>query len=114
MTKYFIELASIEYSMVHYMPSIVAAAAVFMTIKLKSPLESDQTLWSANMQYYTNYQLDELRPVIGKLANVVLNAANVKEKAVYVKYSTNSYDKVALRPDVCGPVMEQLSKFGNA
>lgn len=114
MTKYFIELASIDYSMVHYAPSIIAAAAVFMTLKLKSAHESNDKLWSANMQFYTKYKLAELRPVISNLAKIVLNAPKAKEKAVYTKYSTNSFEKVAYRPEVYGAVMVYLSNFSNS
>ncbi|KAG4076372.1 hypothetical protein HA402_005815 [Bradysia odoriphaga] len=113
MSKYFIELASIDYSMVHYRPSIIAAAAVFMTLKLRSPHESNDKLWSANMQFYTKYRMAELRPVIGSLAKIVLNAPKAKEKAVMTKYSTKSYEKVAVRPEVYGAVMASLSSFGS-
>lgn len=111
MSKYFIELASIDYSMVHYLPSQIAAAAVFITMKLKSPGARDVKLWSANMEFYTQYTLDELRPIIRNLAKIVLNAPKAKEKAVYTKYSTNSFDKVALRPEVSGPTMLLLEQF---
>lgn len=109
MTKYFIELASLEYSMTHYLPSIIAAAAVFITLSLKYPHERPAKLWSANMQFYTKYTLDDLRPVHSRLATIVLNAPKAKEKAVYSKYSTNSFDKIALRSDIYGPVMKALS-----
>lgn len=111
MTKYFIELASVEYSMVHFLPSKIAAAAVFMTLKLKYPYRHESKLWSANMKFYTKYELDDLRAVISKLANVVLNAPKAKEQAIYSKYSTNSFDKVALRPDMNGSAMMSLSCF---
>lgn len=113
MSKYFIELASVEYSMIHYLPSIIAAAAVFMTIKLKHPRERDQSLWSTTMQFYTKYKLNDLRPVIGALAKIVLNAPSAKEKAVYSKYSTNSFDKVALRAEITGFTMIQMSNYGS-
>lgn len=113
MSKYFIELSSIDYSMVHYTPSIIAASAVFMTLKLKSPLERNDKLWSANMQFYTKYKLAELRPVIGCLAKIVLAAQKSKEKAVYTKYATNSFEKVSLRPEIYGTVMIELSSFGS-
>lgn len=111
MSKYFIELASVEYSMVHYLPSKIAAAAVFMTLKLKSPRSNNYKLWSANMKFYTKYELDDLRMVISSLARIVLNAPNAKEQAIYSKYSTNSFDKIALRPDIYGSVMLSLSSF---
>lgn len=109
-SKYFIELASVEYSMVHYLPSKIAAAAVFMTLKLKFPNQSDNSkLWSANMRFYTKYELTDLRSVVSNLAKIVLNAPKSKEKAVYSKYSTNSFDKIALRTDLYGPTMKKLS-----
>lgn len=111
MTKFFIELASIDYSMVHYVPSIVAAAAVFMTMKLKSPQQDDDKIWSLNMQFYSKYKLSEIRPVIGSLAKIVLKVPTAKEKAVLTKYSSNSFEKVALRPELYGPIMEHLSTF---
>lgn len=108
MSKYFIELASVEYSMVHYLPSQVAAAALFITIKLASPKQPHYKLWSSNMKYYTKYTLDDLRPVISTLAKIIYDAPTAKEKAVYTKYSTNSFDKVALRPELYSAVMTTL------
>ncbi|XP_037036542.1 G2/mitotic-specific cyclin-B [Bradysia coprophila] len=113
MSKYFIELASIDYSMVQYRPSIIAASAVFMTLKLRSPHLSNDKLWSANMQFYTKYKLAELRPVISSLAKIVLNAPKAKEKAVVTKFSTKSYEKVSVRPEIYGPVMASFCSFGS-
>lgn len=97
--------------MIHYLPSKVAAAAVFLTMKLKHRNQPNDKLWSPTMKHYTKYTLDDLSPVIRALAQVVLNAPKAKEKAVYSKYSSNSFEKVALRSDIYGSVMEGLCKF---
>lgn len=97
--------------MLHYLPSKVAAAAVFITLKLKSHNEPSDKLWTPNMKYYTKYTLNDLRPVVRTLAKIILNAPKAKEKAVYSKYSTNSFEKIALRPNIYGSVMEGLCNF---
>lgn len=111
LSKYFVELASVEYSMVSYMPSLIAAAAVYMTMSLSSPRTSYVEIWTSQMEFYTKYKLTELRPVVGNLARIVLNAPKAKEKAVYSKYSTKTFEKVALRSDVYGAVMIRMSLF---
>lgn len=96
MTEYFVELACVDDSMVHYVPSLLTAAATFMSMKMKSPNQCSDKIWSVNMQSYTKYNLDELRPVIGSIAKIVLSVPAAKQK-----YSFKSF----------GSVMENLSKF---
>lgn len=99
--------------MIQYLPSKIAAAAVFVTMKLKSRNQPNEKLWSPTMVYYTKYRLDDLSPVIRNIAQIVMNAPKAKEKAVFCKYSSNSFEKIALRPDIYGLVMEGLCTFNS-
>jgi len=111
MSKYFIELATVEYTLLHYFPSKIAAAAVFISMKMKYRSEPNDKLWSSNMQFYTKYTLEDIRPVVKALAKMIIDAPKAKEKAVYSKYSNSSYEKVALRAEIYGPVMHALCNF---
>lgn len=96
MIEYFVELASVDDSMVHYVPSIITAAATFMSMKIESPNQCPDKIWSRNMQSYTKYKLDELRQVIGSIAKIVLSVPAGKQK-----YCSKSF----------GSLLENLSKF---
>ncbi|KAJ6636398.1 G2/mitotic-specific cyclin-B [Pseudolycoriella hygida] len=108
MCKYFVELASVDYSMTHYLPTQLAATAVYMVRKLKTPLARSEELWSPTMRFYTKYELSDLLPIVCQLATIVIGAPKVKEQSVFTKYSSGAFDKVALDSRVNGAIMKGM------
>tara|TARA_R110002050_G_scaffold247175_2_gene384987 strand:+ start:1336 stop:2451 length:1116 start_codon:yes stop_codon:yes gene_type:complete len=55
--KYFVELTMSEYSMVSFLPSLIAASSVYIARKMivKTPF------WNATLAHYTGYSEDDLR-----------------------------------------------------
>lgn len=67
-------------------------------------------LWTANLAHYSSYEEAELRPVLRKLATLVMSAAKVKScRAIHNKYSLPKFDKCAQLPELSGSLMKTLA-----
>lgn len=113
MSKYFVELASIEYELAHYKPSEIAAASLYLSLMLfgsncKSASGFNKAVWTATLQHYSRYSTDHLRPIVQKLAAVVRNAPNAKLKSIYEKYQKNKFQKISLSPELYSPLMDSI------
>ncbi|NXJ68593.1 CCNB1 protein, partial [Rostratula benghalensis] len=86
LAKYLMELSILDYDMVHFPPSLTAAAASCLALKLYNGCE-----WTPTLQYYTSYTEEDLIPVMRHIAkNVVLvNEDVTKQKAIKNKYATS-------------------------
>ncbi|XP_077241594.1 G2/mitotic-specific cyclin S13-7-like [Tasmannia lanceolata] len=94
MCFFFAELALIQYSMVMYCPSMIAASSVYAaccTLK-KSPL------WSETLKCHTGFSEPQLLDCTKHLVMFHSMAAESKLKAVYRKYSSPERGTVALLP----------------
>ncbi|XP_055606770.1 G2/mitotic-specific cyclin-B [Uranotaenia lowii] len=108
--KYITELASIDYGTAHYKPSEVAAAALYISLKLFPLANStaDSKLWTKTLEHYTHYTVESLSPVVQRLAKVLKNAPNQKVQAVYSKYQSSKFEKVSLQPEMQSSILDKL------
>uniref|UniRef100_A0A8C6TMF0 Cyclin B1 n=1 Tax=Neogobius melanostomus TaxID=47308 RepID=A0A8C6TMF0_9GOBI len=67
LAKYLLELTMVDYDMVHFTPSIVASAALALTIKILDAGE-----WDATLTHYMNYTEESLVPVMAHIAKNVV------------------------------------------
>jgi len=85
---YLLELALVEYRMLKYKPSELAAAAVHLTLKL-SPQKTNMTAderWGEFHETHTKYSRAMLKECMRELLDITMNP-NPKEKAVRKKYA---------------------------
>lgn len=113
MSKYFLELAMIEYDMSHYKPSEIAAASLFLSLNLlKENANSSSGLnnkhWNSTLEFYSRYSPEHLRPIAKKIATVARNAPNAKLKAVYTKYQASKFQKVSTRSELYSTLMSSI------
>lgn len=124
--KYFIELATVDYSMAHHSPSITAASALYLSLILLKTKKSsaDETqfcnfwndeselktpIWTPTLAHYSNYSEQELRPIVQKIAQIVVAAPKSKTKSVFTKYSQPKFDEFALIPELSGNLIKFLA-----
>ncbi|EDV27139.1 uncharacterized protein TRIADDRAFT_22525, partial [Trichoplax adhaerens] len=62
--RYLTEIALIEYSLLSYLPSQIAAAASLISLKI-----FDKS-WTPTLQYYSSYSEDSLKPVARQIAKL--------------------------------------------
>uniref|UniRef100_A0A8C6WPI3 Cyclin B1 n=1 Tax=Neogobius melanostomus TaxID=47308 RepID=A0A8C6WPI3_9GOBI len=83
LAKYLLELTMVDYDMVHFTPSIVASAALALTIKILDAGE-----WDATLTHYMNYTEESLVPVMAHIAKNVVKVNKGQTKHMAVKGNT--------------------------
>nr|Q9DG96.1 RecName: Full=G2/mitotic-specific cyclin-B2 [Oryzias luzonensis]BAB17225.1 cyclin-dependent kinase regulatory subunit cyclin B2 [Oryzias luzonensis] len=107
LAKYLMELTLLDYHMVHYRPSEVAAAALCL-----SQLLLDGLPWSLTQQQYSTYEEQHLKPIMRHIAkNVVLvNEGRTKFLAVKKKYSSSKLMKISLIPQLNSSTVKAMAE----
>ncbi|CAH0405447.1 unnamed protein product [Chilo suppressalis] len=110
LAKYFVDLSLGEYTMAHYRPSELSAAAICLSLYLLSSKKLED-VWTPTLSYYSGYSLEHIDPIIRKLAKIVVNVENSKYKAVYNKYLDTTLAKVSGLPQLKGEAIYELAKI---
>ncbi|KAJ8247889.1 hypothetical protein GJAV_G00251730 [Gymnothorax javanicus] len=106
LAKYLMELTLMDYDMLHYHPSEIAAAALCL-----SQLVLDGQKWSATQQHYSTYDEAHLRPIMQLIAkNVVLvNEGRTKYLAIKNKYGSSRLMRISQIPQLKSAVITDLA-----
>ncbi len=82
LAKYLMELTLTDYRMAHVAPSLVAAAALALSMRLLHPLRANlRQLWTPTMAHYSAYSLEEIAPVVAQVADVVRRSSAAVDAA---------------------------------
>ncbi|XP_067838243.1 G2/mitotic-specific cyclin-B1-like isoform X2 [Heptranchias perlo] len=107
LAKYLMELTLGDYEMVHYPPSLIAAAGFHLAQKLFNCHE-----WTPLLQYYLAYREDELLPVMQHMAKNVVQVNNcfIKHMTVKNKYARSSQMRISTILQLASILIFNLSK----
>ncbi|XP_073440284.1 G2/mitotic-specific cyclin-B1 isoform X2 [Dendrobates tinctorius] len=107
LAKYLMELAMLDYDMVHFPPSQVAAAAFHLSQKVLDGGE-----WTPTLQHYMVYTESSLVPVMEHLAKNVLkvNQGLTKFMSVRDKYARSQQMRISCLPQLNGELIVALAK----
>ncbi|XP_033502118.1 G2/mitotic-specific cyclin-B1 [Epinephelus lanceolatus] len=107
LAKYLLELTMVDYEMVHFPPSMMASAALALTLKVLDAGE-----WDVTLQHYMDYTAESLIPVMAHIAkNVVkVNDGLTKHMAIKGKYSTSKQMRIATISQLKSSVLKDLAK----
>ncbi|XP_039482029.1 G2/mitotic-specific cyclin-B isoform X4 [Drosophila santomea] len=113
MSKYFIELASVDYEMAAYRPSEIAAASLFLSLHLlngnyRAGTGFNDRHWTPTLTFYSRYSAAHLRPITRRIAKLARDAPQAKLKAIYNKYQGSKFQKIALRTELTGALMDSI------
>lgn len=104
LAKFLMELTIVDYDMVHYHPSEIAAASLCLSMKVL-----DSTEWNDTLMYYSNYTEKELHPILARMALLVTRAGTGKLNAIKTKYQSSKFMKISLIPELKSQVIEDLA-----
>jgi G2/mitotic-specific cyclin-B, other len=101
LARYLIELPLIEYRMLKYIPSNLAASAVYLTLKiLPKQDENNQEVkvpaWEDKMQEHTGFTENNLKPCAKDLCILLQGIEKCSLQAVRKKFSHPAFNEVAL------------------
>ena len=110
LAKYIMELSLCDYSLAHELPSMIAASALALSIRLlDAGVGSMEEVWTPVLVYYTTYKLHQLLPTIQKLATILVAAPSAKLSAVYQKYSNRKLMKISKIPSLDQPMLKEMA-----
>nr|GEY11083.1 cyclin-A1-4 isoform X2 [Tanacetum cinerariifolium] len=84
LASYIAKLSLLEYDVLQYAPSLVAASAIFLARYVQSP---SQKLWDSTLRHYTQYQPSDLSECVKALHALVCECPNSSLPAIQEKYS---------------------------
>uniref|UniRef100_A0A915IA75 Cyclin N-terminal domain-containing protein n=1 Tax=Romanomermis culicivorax TaxID=13658 RepID=A0A915IA75_ROMCU len=105
MAKFFLELSFQEYSLAHVHPSLVAAAALYL-----SQLLLDGSPWTSVLVHYTTYSEAEVLPIVKILCQIIVSVydKNSKLQAVRNKYGSRKFLEISQHKSLSGPLIRQM------
>jgi len=109
LAKYLMEASIVEYDMVHYSPSIMAAAALNLSLLLLEPGAKMSTCWTPALQHYSSYSHQQLVPIICKMASIILNKKSSKFQSVHTKYQSKKFLGVSQLEEFKGEKLKKLA-----
>lgn len=91
MAQYLAELCILDYNMLVYLPSTIAAACIYCANKFLAARDP----WNPTLQHYTHYKIPNFERCARDIAEIVRNAPTQKTQAVRKKYSYPKYCEVS-------------------
>ena len=111
LAKYLVELSLPEYTLAHIPPSLLASAALYLSLMILVPGSTLTSVWSPTLQYYSTYRMEDVLPVVSSLASVLMKRGQSKLRAVHAKYSSRKFMKVAEMPELAGEIVGELARM---
>ncbi|ESQ27381.1 hypothetical protein EUTSA_v10018521mg [Eutrema salsugineum] len=88
LASYLTELSLLDYAMLRYAPSLVAASAVFLAQYILHPSREP---WNATLEHYTSYRAKDLEGCVKSLLQLCHESPSADVVAVRKKYSQHKY-----------------------
>lgn len=92
LSNYIAELSLLEYNMLRYLPSLIAASVIFLALYILAPSKRP---WNSTLRHYTLYDPCDLRDCITALHQLFLSGSSPGLPAIREKYSQHKYKFVA-------------------
>uniref|UniRef100_H0XZ50 G2/mitotic-specific cyclin-B2 n=1 Tax=Otolemur garnettii TaxID=30611 RepID=H0XZ50_OTOGA len=107
LAKYLMELTMLDYEMVHFAPSQIAAGAFCLALKIL-----DNGEWTPTLQHYLAYSEESLLPVMQHLAKnmVMVNQGLTKHMTIKNKYATPKHAKISTVAQLNSALVQDLAK----
>ncbi|CAD7676721.1 unnamed protein product [Nyctereutes procyonoides] len=107
LAKYLMELSMLDYDMVHFPPSQIAAGAFCLVLKIL-----DNGEWTPTLQHYLSYTEESLLNVMQHLAkNIVTgNRGLTKHMTIKNKYGTSKHANISTLAQLNSAVVQDLAK----
>merc|ERR1712098_260381 len=96
LAKYTLEVCLLDYNLVSTPGSLLAAASLCLSLLVLDPSQSQDSVWSTTLSFYSGYTPEQVLEVVPKLAtNMSKMHRSTKLQAVRNKYKSGKFMKVA-------------------
>ncbi|KAF2618815.1 hypothetical protein F2Q68_00040803 [Brassica cretica] len=93
LASYLTELTLIDYHFLKFLPSVIAASAIFLA---KWTLDQSKHPWNPTLEHYTTYKASDLKASVYALQDLQLNTKGCPLSAVRMKYKQEEFKFVAV------------------
>jgi len=93
LAEYIVDATLLEYSMLKYLPSVVATSAIVLAQKMLG-----RGCWTKSMQDHTTYTKSALTPCIKDMNNALCKGYHNKMTSLVKKYADPKYNNVSETP----------------
>ncbi|KAM8816596.1 G2/mitotic-specific cyclin-B1 [Rhynchonycteris naso] len=107
LAKYLMELSMLDYEMVHFPPSEIAAGAFCLALKIL-----DNGEWTPLLQHYLSYTEESLLLVMQHFAKniIMVNRGLTKHMTIKNKYATSKHAKISTLAQLNSALVQDLAK----
>ncbi|XP_074594569.1 G2/mitotic-specific cyclin-B-like [Brevipalpus obovatus] len=105
MSKYLMELCSLFYECTHWDPSVIAAAALYISRRI---LNNNQP-WTRTLEFYTRYSEDQLKSYVSIISKIILKIPDSKYQSCRKKYFSVKFNKVSRLPELESSVISDMA-----
>ncbi|KAJ6846635.1 cyclin-A2-1-like [Iris pallida] len=92
LANYLAELTLIEYNFLKFLPSVIAASAVFLA---RWTLEQSGHPWNQTLEHYTSYKASDLKVAVHAMQDLQMNSNKCPLNAIREKYKLPKFESVA-------------------
>ncbi|KAJ0250192.1 Cyclin [Hirschfeldia incana] len=93
LANYLIELTLIDYEFLKFLPSVIAASAVFLA---KWTLNQSSHPWNPTLEHYTMFKASDLKASVHALQDLQLNTKGCTLTSIRMKYKQEKFRSVAV------------------
>ncbi|KAF2595412.1 hypothetical protein F2Q70_00045783 [Brassica cretica] len=93
LANYLTELTLIECQFLKYLPSVIAASAVFLA---KWTMNQSSHPWNLTLEHYTTYKASDLKACVQALQELQLNTKGCPLNSIRIKYRQDKFKCVAV------------------
>ncbi|KAF7492612.1 G2/mitotic-specific cyclin-B, partial [Sarcoptes scabiei] len=100
--KYLCELSAIDYQCASWLPSLKAATALYLALKLIKAKEIDgiqnldeNSLWTPTIEHYTGYSLNDVRKNSTVISRLIVQAETSKLQNCRKKYKSSKFMNIS-------------------
>ncbi|KAF8407004.1 hypothetical protein HHK36_006126 [Tetracentron sinense] len=112
LANYLAELTLVEYGFLKFLPSLIAASAVFLA---RWTLDQSGHPWNPTLEHYTSYKASDLKTTVLALQDLQLNTNDCPLNAIREKYRQHKVERVLSPWQLCPPQnCSKHSSKGNA
>lgn len=106
LAKYLMELTLVEYDCAHWNPSLLAATALYVTLKV---LDSSSK-WNPSLAFYSNYPEEHLLPYASHLCQIIKRAEKSRFQSCRRKYNSSKLLEISKISELKSAVVEELAE----
>ncbi|KAM6585852.1 hypothetical protein CsatB_012854 [Cannabis sativa] len=93
LASYLTELTLIDYGFLSFLPSVIAASAIFLS---RWTLDQSSHPWNPTLEHYTSYKASDLKTAVVALQSLQRNSNGCPLSATRTKYRQEEYKSIAV------------------